>query len=278
LIRIRTMTAADLALRMRLRQQAGWNQTEADWRRMLDLEPDGCFVAELSGVPVGTTTTCIFGPVAWVAMVLVDVAVRGRGVGTALMKHALAFLDERGVRSVRLDATPLGQPIYEKLGFVPQFELARYEGVLTAAPPAAGVERARSEDHEGLLALDWRMTRTDRRRLLLRLFAEQPDDLRIVRRRGQLEGFLTTRPGTRALMIGPCLASADAGQMLLTDAWQRHEGHRVFLDIPTENVPANQLARVQGLTVQRELLRMCRGEMVQEQVEALWASSGPEKG
>src|SRR5262245_45326262 len=157
------MTAADVPLGMRLKQQAGWNQTEADWRRFLDLEPDGCFVAELDGAAVGTTTTCTFGPVAWVAMVLVDTAVRGRGVGTALMRHALAYLDGRGVRTVRLDATPLGQPIYEKLGFAPQFQLARYEGVL----PPSDVQKdllkatpARTEDFEELLRYDQNVTST----------------------------------------------------------------------------------------------------------------------
>ena len=48
MIHIRTMTAEDVPLGMRLRGQARFNQTEADWRRFLDLEPDGCFVAENS--------------------------------------------------------------------------------------------------------------------------------------------------------------------------------------------------------------------------------------
>src|SRR5712692_11935001 len=107
MISIRRMTAADIPFGMGLKEQAGWNQTEADWQRCLELEPAGCFVAELDGTPVGTTTTCIFGPVAWVAMVLVEAAFRNRGIGTTLMRYALAFLDERGVRTVRLDATPL---------------------------------------------------------------------------------------------------------------------------------------------------------------------------
>src|SRR5262245_16769871 len=104
------MTAADVPLGMRLKEQAGWNQVEKDWLRFLDLEPGGCFVAELDGTAVGTVATCVFGPVAWVAMVLVNAAYRGRGAGKALMGHALKYLDGRGVASVRLDATSLGQP------------------------------------------------------------------------------------------------------------------------------------------------------------------------
>jgi len=129
-IHIRRMTTADIPLGMQLKEQAGWNQTEADWLRFLDLEPDGCFVAEWNGEPVATTTTCILGDVAWVAMVLVDAGVRRHGIGTALMQQALRFLDERNVRSIRLDATPLGRPVYEKLGFVPDYQLARFDGIL----------------------------------------------------------------------------------------------------------------------------------------------------
>jgi GNAT superfamily N-acetyltransferase len=96
------------------------------------MQPDGCFVAELDGTSAGTTTTCVFNGVAWVAMVLVDKSLRGKGIGTGLLKHALDHLKKRNVRTVRLDATPAGRPIYEKLGFVPEYELARYEGVVDA--------------------------------------------------------------------------------------------------------------------------------------------------
>ena len=89
MLRIRDMTVADIPFGIRLKQQAGWNQVEADWRRLLGLQPDGCFVAELDGVPAGTVTTCRFGPVAWVAMMLVDESLRSRGIGRCLMKHAL---------------------------------------------------------------------------------------------------------------------------------------------------------------------------------------------
>src|SRR5271156_4343745 len=118
LLRIRDMTVADIPFGMRLKNQAGWNQVEADWRRLLDLQPDGCFVAELDGAPAGTVTTCRFGPVAWVAMMLVDRSLRSHGIGRALMSRAVGDLDSAGIRTIRLDATPLGQPLYESLDFV----------------------------------------------------------------------------------------------------------------------------------------------------------------
>ncbi len=279
MIRIRPMTVADLPLGMRLKAQAGWNQTEADWRRFLDLQPEGCFVAELGGAAVGTTTTCIFGPVAWVAMVLVDEAARGRGAGTALMRHALAFLDQRGVRSVRLDATPLGRPIYEKLGFVAEYTLARYEGVLSATDLSTpDAEPLASDLLPEVCRFDRTVTGTERGRMLSLLFDERPEACRILRQNGAVAGFLTSRPGTNAMPIGPCLARGDAGRLLLADARRRFAGQRVFIDVPLPNLPAIRAVEAMGLTAQRPLLRMGRGEPVRERIEELWASSGPEKG
>jgi GNAT superfamily N-acetyltransferase len=280
-IRIRQMIAADLGLGMRLKVQAGWNQTETDWRRFLAIEPDGCFVAEVDSASVGTAVGCVFGSVAWIAMVLVDAQLRGRGIGTALMKHVLAFVDQAGATSVRLDATPLGRPMYEKLGFATQYELTRYAGALLETPDlqsAANFRLAQQSDYESILSLDRDVTRTDRRKLLLRLFEEQPDDVRVFDRGGEFEGYTAQRAGSDATQIGPCIAATEVGQPLLAEACRRLVGRRVYLDIPTANEPAVHVAKSMGLVTQRTLTRMCRGTPVNDDCERLWASSGPEFG
>jgi hypothetical protein len=211
-------------------------------------------------------------------MVLVDAGFRRRGIGRALMEHALAFLDALQIPTVRLDATPLGQPLYEQLGFVEQFRLARFEGTLPLAgpPPQPGVVAAAPSRWDNLATLDREVTRTDRRRFLIHLFTEQPDEVHAAVGPDRCLGLLAARPGARALQLGPCLG--EAGPLLLADAFLRHAGRHVYLDVPEANEAACRLAAAQGLTVQRHLLRMCRGERVTEQIEHLWASSGPEKG
>jgi GNAT superfamily N-acetyltransferase len=275
---LRTMTAADIPDGMRLKAQNGWNQLEGDWRRLLALEPDGCFVAEAGGQVIGTACGTAFGSVGWVAMVLTDQDHRGRGVGTALTRHVLDYLESRGVRSIRLDATPLGRPIYEKLGFVAEYSLARFEGVLSGGQPAEGVEPMVAEALMEVLELDRRVTGTDRRRALEQLFREWPAAARMVRRRGKVVGFLMARPGSRALYIGPCLANSEAGPLLLSDARQRFAGQTVFVDVPLANSAAIAWAESAGLKMQRHLLRMGRGPTIHEKLDELWASSGPEKG
>jgi GNAT superfamily N-acetyltransferase len=278
MIRIRHLTINDLALGMRLKEQAGWNQTERDWRRALALEPEGCFVAEWNGEPVGTTTTCIFGSIAWVAMVLVEEKMRGKGIGQALLEYALTFLDEAGVRSVRLDATPMGQRVYEKHGFKPQFKLNRFEGTLPAHDRPASVISVGRQDWVQLMRLDREVTRTDRRRLLERLFAEEEESVRAVTQASKLASFLAIRRGSKALQIGPCIANDQTGPRLFADVCHRHAGQLAYFDIPVGNPAATAFAQKLGFTAQRQLTRMGRGTPVLENVAEMWASSGPEKG
>ncbi len=277
-MKIRRMTIDDLPLGLRLTRQAGWNQTESDWQRFMNMEPDGCFVAELDGSSAGTTTTCIFDGVAWIAMVLVDKSVRGRGIGTGLLKHALDYLQERNIRTVRLDATPAGRPIYEKLGFVPEYELGRYEGVVRTPPPASSVSNATAQVVSDIIEFDHRITGTHRAKMLTRLFQEFPEFVRCVRRGSKMQGYVAARPGANAIQIGPCIATASDGPSLLSDSFRRCVGKRVFIDVPLDNVGAVRMAEAAQLTVQRCFTRMCLGERISDNVQAIWASSGPEKG
>lgn len=278
------MTPGDVPLGMRLKEQAGWNQTETDWRRCLDLQPDGCFVAEHDGIAVGTVTTCIFGSIAWIAMVLVDVTVRGQGIGRTLLDRALAFLDGRGVSTVRLDATPLGLHLYEKHGFIHEYPLTRWEGDAPVVGTSAGVGdellicSMLPEHRECALRFDHQVTGTDRAALLRRLFEESPDEWRVALRGDDMLGFSAARAGGRAWQIGPCLATAEAGPPLLADVLARHTGQSVFLDIPVDNRAATYAVVEAALVPQRPLFRMCRGPQPHENVEQLWASFGPEKG
>src|SRR5207245_4794056 len=126
-MQIRTMTEKDIPAGTRLKDIAGWNQTEADWRIFLNAGRDGCFVAEVDDVVRGTAATIVYGGrFAWVGMVLVDPENRGHGIGTTLLKKCLEYLDSIQVPCIKLDATPLGKPIYEGLGFASEYELERW--------------------------------------------------------------------------------------------------------------------------------------------------------
>lgn len=283
----RPFTSADLEFGLWLTEQAGWNQTPADWRRAYELAPDGAFVAQVDGQDAGVVTTCTFESVAWIALLLVAPTQRNRGAGRLLLDTALDRLDRLSIPSIRLDATPLGQPLYEQRGFVPDFTMIRFAGRVAAADLGFGDDPAATSQIRDLTA-DWRddacaidrlVVGADRRKLLTRLYSLAPDAARIAHRDGRPVGFAFARPGRVARHVGPCASTdADAGRLLLRDALRRHHGQAVFVDIPADNRMACQTATDAGLVEQRRLLRMTRGPRQLESTLMLWAGSGPEKG
>ncbi len=276
---LRQMTTEDTGLGMRLKGQAGWNQTPADWRRFLALEPEGCFVAEWDGRPVATTTTCAFGSVGWIAMVLVDESTRHRGIATRLVERGLEYLAERSVATVRLDATKYGRPVYERMGFISEQEFVRLQGVARPGEQGSGLHAANVEHLNSLAALDRQATGTDRKRLLERFMVEQPDNAQVAADGDSLTGYVMLRAGANATQIGPSMArTAEAGRSLGDWALSRCAGQPVFIDVPLQNGAAIDWANSHGLTEQRRFSRMFRGDPIDEDIAMLWASSGPEMG
>ena len=93
------------------------------------------FVARSGGRLVGSLTLAVFaiptGTRAWIEDVVVDGAERGRGVGSALVRAALAAAGERGAKTVDLTSRPSrhdANRLYQRLGFeARQTNVYRYE-------------------------------------------------------------------------------------------------------------------------------------------------------
>ena len=165
-IEIRLLFESDIPAALQLKEAAGWNQTEKDWQRLLSLEPNGCFAALKEGRLVGTTTTTTYGnDLGWIGMVLVDPQERRQGIATRLMNVAIDYLQDK-VATVKLDATALGQPLYERLGFEVESVLERWIG--TSNGPDAVAPKG-DEGISDLLALDQIAFAADRSELVKKL-------------------------------------------------------------------------------------------------------------
>lgn len=196
-------------------------------------------------------------------MLLVHPSWRRQGIGTALLQHCLAYLSNLGIPCIKLDATPLGRPLYEKLGFVPEWGLVRWENLSltgSASAASASVRSGGREDWEAIAELDARAFGI-RRRALLEALAAQGGRLAVSVKTGrEIHGFGMLREGARCAYLGPVAAespaiTAELVNALLADA----KCPSVFWDIPEPNIGAGALARSLGFVPQRPLLRMYRG-------------------
>lgn len=274
---IRRMTAADLNAADELRRLAGWNQTLADWQRILSLEPEGCFVAAKSDCVVGTVTTTTYGEAfAWIGMMLVHPGHQRHGIGTRLMQQVLDYLRGRAVRCVKLDATPAGQILYEKLGFVPEYTLTRYASERqVSARRWSDTRELSGSDWPAIDDLDANAFGTSRARLLRELVLSS-QSARIWPAEGRVRGWGILRPGAKAAYLGPLVCADPKGALLLANALLSHAADQpVFWDIPDRNAAA--AARF-GFVPVRALTRMGLGPTVHDKPEHLFGIADPALG
>jgi len=81
---------------------------------------------DADGTVRATAASATYGSSTGVFFVNTDRSWRGRGVGTAMTSLALRAAADEGARSSVLDASPLGHPIYRRLGFTPVGELTHF--------------------------------------------------------------------------------------------------------------------------------------------------------
>jgi GNAT superfamily N-acetyltransferase len=260
-VEIRPMTEEQIASAMKLKELENWNQTAHDWRRLIRLEPQGCFIASIGERLIGTTTTTTYGrDLAWIGMVLVDPEYRRRGVATRLLGAAIDYLKSAGVFAIKLDATPAGQPLYEILGFAGEVLIERWQAV---ARPIRSSNRVAIEagDLSSALSLDRRAFGADRGNLLDLLKADSPvKPLIATAPDGQVTGYVMARRGAQATYIGPLVAAdPQAATALLDGMLDQLAGENVSIDFHTGFKTGDAMLGERGFVRQRNLLRMYYG-------------------
>jgi GNAT superfamily N-acetyltransferase len=265
----RLLVEGDLPALLTLCRAAGWNQTEADWRRVMALQPDLVFGIERGGRVVAAATAICYGrQLAWIGMVLTHPDYRRQGLARMLMERALAELDARSIASVKLDATDAGRPLYAQLGFERECAVERW------LRPACAVEvEPRVDEYRPDAELDREAFVADRVALLASLTGDEAAS-------AGGDGFAMARPGAVAAYLGPVVArNQPAARRLVTWFVARHGHEDTYWDLLPASGGAVALAREFGFQPARKLVRMRRGVAgSQGRAEWIWAGAGFEFG
>lgn len=278
---VRVLLGTDIPAALRLKELAGWNQTETDWRRLIQLEPNGCFCAMIADRLVGTTTTTTYGhELAWIGMVLVHPEHRKRGIAKKMLQVAIDYLSERGVATVKLDATPEGRPVYEKLGFKVESMIERWAGIASSTRNSNCTPLDASL-HSELFAVDRSAFGVDRSRLieiLIKTASVQP--VAVLDPNGRLASYALARRGSNNAYIGPVLAkTAEQVTALLDCVLRQLSGERVCIDLNTDFDQGSQILTSYGFRKQRDLFRMSYGTpSTIGSMPGVFAIAGPEVG
>ena len=283
-LNIRLMTMGDIPFALGLSGLMGWNQTVDDWFRLYNCASRGCFVAEWEGKPVGTVTTTRHGcDLAWIGMLLVEPTLQGRGIGKALLNQAITWLRLQGVACIKLDATPAGQPLYERLGFKAEWSLQRWETrhvLVESTKPKYKTRRMESDDRKRVWTMDTFAFGAPREVMLKRIDDDISRCLVNESPQGKINGFGFVRKGARATYLGPVVAeNLSAASAIVRSLLHPLKEQVVYWDIPDHQSEMIAIAKGLGFHSQRSLVRMYLGDTnVAGKPKMIYALAAPEIG
>jgi len=272
-----------------LRALAGWNQSLRFWMLVIDSSSAEVLVASRGSTIVGSAMLwCYGGKLDWLGMVIVHPAFRGRGIGRQLLERCLERSSNRGVKSIGLDATDAGRPLYRSLGFQEGERLDRWQvqDPLLVDGPASGLIQA---PQPGMGAMGHRVWESgfdlqsfgvDREILCRGLLKDTIASVVLEDRGDKVKGFGLLRHGARSSYLGPLVAeSKQAGESMGCELLSHARGRSVLWDVPRANLTARACAERWGFRVQRSFVRMWKGVRVEpSRADRIWGIADPALG
>lgn len=255
---IRTMTREDVDFAIRLAAKEGWNPGLSDADCFYAADPEGFFVSELNGRPVGSISAVRYPEdFGFVGLYIMLPEARGKGWGMELWNHAMDHL--KGC-NVGLDAVTEQATTYTRAGFSPVYSSTRYEGMGGGRRPE-GTVRLERVDFAKVAAYD-RQCFPGSREPFLEAWLDAPG----VRGFGvmdgdRLAGFGVIRPCAKGYKIGPLFADdAETAETLYRSLTASVPGEKFYLDVIEPNKAAGELVKQYDLNEVFVTVRMYTGE------------------
>jgi ribosomal protein S18 acetylase RimI-like enzyme len=224
------------------------------------IQPDGWFLALQQERPVGIVGATNYGAYAYVGMMGVHREAQRQGVGLALMQFLLGWLDRQQVPLTVLDASQAGQPMYEKLGFVPYDETLSFQhiGGFPSARPLAHVELLSVQELDALVEFDSDIFGANRSKVLQVLLEAFPKRaFMLLDKHDHITGYLCAQKSK----LGPWISrSLEDAELLLRAAMTLPFEESISIVVPSINLEAIDLLGRYGFEKVRTNRHMGRGQ------------------
>ena len=248
------MSRDDLGLALSWAAAEGWNPGLHDAGSFHAADPDGFFIGELGGEPVGCISAVAYDDrFGFLGLYIVRPEFRGRGFGLALWRAGMTYL---GNRNIGLDGVVAQQANYTKSGFTLAYRNIRYEGI-GGGPASSDVIDLATLPFEIVAQYDRQLFPSSRDRFLRSWLAQAGRTAIGVLENDRLRGYGVLRPCRRGYKVGPLFADDDeiAGR-IYRGLSASIPGEPIFLDVPEVNRGAVALAARAGMSPVFETARM----------------------
>jgi predicted N-acetyltransferase YhbS len=213
-----------------------------------------CYPIKMSmgGRMVAVGNIILFKDTAWLSQIIVHPAYRRRGFGKAVTQELIGQIDQQQYKTILLDATSLGYPVYQKLGFETISEHLHFSANETESTfeKSTYIIPVDERDREAIFQLDELATGERREKKLM----EKLNEAWIYSRNKNLEGMYFPSLG-KGMIIAQ---QPDAGIELMKMRMNKNKSSM----LPAENKPAIDFLLSNGWTQTRMSRRMILGRTI----------------
>lgn len=254
-LKIRRMSREEAEFAIDMAAAEGWNPGIHDGELFYEADPEGFFIAELGGEPVGCASAVAYdNDFGFLGLYVVKQEFRRKDIGMKLTKKCLKHL---GDRNIGLDGVVENEKKYQKvMKFKSSYSNLRFEGKGGGEIPD-GLVKISEVPFEKLLEYDRRMFPAPRPDFLKK-WVNQPDSCSFAALEGgNLKGYGVIRKCRAGYKIGPLFANnQDTAEKIFRALGASVSEETIYFDVPEPNQKAVGIARKYKMNVMFRTIRM----------------------
>ncbi|UCE37981.1 MAG: GNAT family N-acetyltransferase [Thermoplasmata archaeon] len=97
------------------------------WKLFIENKICHFIIAKHKEKAVGCGALVTYPDMAWVAWMATDIDFQKKGIGNVIMKNLMDYAHEMGIKTLKLDATEIGEKLYSKFEFRNEYQVIWYE-------------------------------------------------------------------------------------------------------------------------------------------------------
>lgn len=261
MFQVKPMSFDDFPFATILANTMNWNMATRDFEFMTSLEPEGCFVVFQGSEHLGIATCISFGKVGWFGNLIVKEGYRNKGVGSLLVKHAVNYLQSKGVKTIGLYAYPNLIGFYSKFGFERDEDFSVLHVEALDSLTAETLPKVGTQQIQAVAEFDSRCFGGNRKKLLESIILEEGNLSYHKSENNEVAGYVAAKVYEKMAEVGPLICQeghVDVAASLLKTVLGKLTGLSVYVFLPKkESALADMLSSFgfkEGFCVSRMFL------------------------
>jgi GNAT superfamily N-acetyltransferase len=262
MFRVKPMQPKDFSFAVELANTMDWQMAPEDFKFNSYLEPEGCLVLFEDSKPLGIATCISYGKVGWFGNLIVKEEARQRGAGSFLVKHAINYLQGKGVETIGLYAYPNLQTFYGNLGFKADMEVAVFHTLSLNSSAQEILPKIGKSQFQTIIKFDKECFGGDRTKLLESIILEKSNLAYYLPKDNKIVGYVASTVYETMAWIGPLICkegSNDAAVKLLKAVLGKLSGKAAFVALPKRENALIHTLTTAGFTMDFSVVRMYFG-------------------